>query len=165
MSVTRQSLSNRTYDSKNFYPLTMLSLNEIFRESMRRVQPAFAQLQIIVRCENLPVIKGNQEDITGVFEDLIRLILGYSATASQLFLYIDCEEADHGPADDIVQEGFKRYTIKFRTNISPDGNCEEVHKEIFAKCRQVLSVHNANFHVNRPNHTGFLFSISVPGKI
>lgn len=165
MSVTRQSLSNRTYDSKNFYPLTMLSLNEIVRESMRRVQPAFAGVKSIVRCENLPVIKGNQEDISRTFEDLIRLILGYSGTTSQLFLYIDCEEADGGPNGNAVMEGLKKYTIKFRTNISPNEDWEEVHKELLAKCRQVLSMHNANFQINRPNHTGYLFSISVPGKI
>ena len=165
MSVTRRHLLNKTYDQKNFYPLTMLSLNDIFRESMRKIQPFFAQVKIIVRCENLPVIKGNLEDISWIFEEMIRIIFRYSGTKSQSFLYVDCEEGEAGFEDDIISEGFKKYTIKFRTNITPHENWEEVHKELLTKFRLILSKHNAKFQVNKPNHTGFLFSISVPGKI
>ena len=165
MSVTRQHLLNKTYDQKNFYPLTMLSLNDIFRESMRKIQPFFAQIKIIVRCENLPVIKGNQDDMSRVFEEMIRVIFRYSRTTSRSFLYIDSKEDEAGFEDDIIPEGFKKYTIKFRTNITLNENWEEVRNELLTKFRLVFSMHNAKFQVNKPGHTGFLFSISVPGKI
>jgi hypothetical protein len=165
MSVTRQQLSNKTYDQKNFYPLTMLSLNDIFRESMRKMQQLFPRVHIIVRCESLPVIKGNQQDISQAFEEMIELIFLSSDTISQLFLYIDCEDEEHLSEHAIRYEGFKNYTIKFRTNIFPNGNWEEANKELLARCRLVFSLHNAKFQVNTLNHTGFLFLISVPGKI
>ena len=164
MSVTRQQLSGKTYDQNNFYPLTLLSLNDIFRESMRKIQQLFPRVKIIVRCESLPVIKGNQEDISQAFEELIGLIFLQSATTSQLLLYIDCEDEVQLSEQQIITEGFKYYTIKFRTNIFPNGSWEDANKELLARCRLVFSMHNAKFQVNTLNHTGFLFSISVPGK-
>src|SRR4051794_38262757 len=119
MSVTRQQSSSKTYDQKNFYPLTLLSLNDIFRESMRKIQQLFPRVKIIVRCESLPVIKGNQQDIFQAFEELIGLIFLQSTTTAQLYLYIDCEDEEQLSEQEIITEGFKNYKIKFRTNIFP----------------------------------------------
>src|SRR5215213_7811475 len=163
MSISERHLSNRTYDTKNFYPLILLSLYEVFKESMRKVQPGFDHVKIIVRCEHLPQIRGNREDINHLFEELIRMIVGHPAAGFRLFLYVDCEETATDTIDDAVTEGFKKYIIKFRTNIAPNENWKEANMQSLAKCRQILSLHNAIFHVN--SDKGCLFSFSVPGKI
>ena len=164
MSISERHLSNRTYDTKNFYPLMLLSLNEVFRESMRKVQPGFDNVKIIVRCEHLPQIKGNRDDMDYLFEALIRMIIGHPASGERLFLYVDCEETAAEIIDDPFAKGFKGYTIKFRTNISPNENWADANMQTLAKCRQILSLHNAIFHVNS-NNKGCLFSFSMPGKI
>ena len=130
---------------------------------MRKVQKDFKGLKIVVRCENLPVIKGNREDVAQLFEGLIRIILSYSDTTAQVFLYIDCEDMERGRSAHVTSEEYKIYAIKFRTNISPDSNWMQVHADALARYKQLLSIHNAIFHVNSTN-AGCMFSISVPGK-
>ena len=164
MSITDRNLSGRTYDIKKFYPLTMLSLNEMFRESMHRINAERPSLKIITRCENLPNIKGNKEDVLVLFEELIRIIITDNTAPSKLYLFIDCEEIKVENQSQHLSEGFNTYTIKFRTNISPSNNWEAENKMALSKCREIVSAHNAIFFVNSSNQTGCIFSITLPGK-
>ena len=163
MSITDRQFSGRTYNFKNFYPLTMLSLNEMFKESMRKIMKEPSASKIITRCENLPYIRGNKEDILVLFEELIMMIVNDKTAPSPLLLYIDCVEVkDDQPLD--ISEGFNTYILKFRTNISPSKNWEAEHGKALAKCREIVSAHNAIFLINSSNQTGCIFSITLPGK-
>jgi len=139
----------------------MLSLNEVFKESMRMLQSEVGRSRAIVRCDNLPQVKGNKQDMTQAFEELIRMIMSTPAPDGRLFLYLDCAEMNGA---EVLDEGFKSFTIKFRTNILPGKNWEASHKEALEKCRNIFSLHQAVFHVNSNNTNGCLFSISLPGK-
>jgi hypothetical protein len=161
MSVSDSHLFNRTYDTKNFYPLTVFSLNEIFKESMSKVQSELSQANIIVRCENLPQITGNRQEISEAFETLIRMILRRPSGDAKLYLFLDCAETSGAGTSDA---GSKSYTIKFRTNILPGENWEDLHRHSLDRCRKILLVHQAVFLVNSNNANGCLFSISLPGK-
>jgi len=139
----------------------MLSLNDIFKESMRKVQKSLGQVGIIVRCEILPQVRGNKEDISQLFEELIRMIVKNPVAGAKLYLYVACSESMDVSNED---EGFKTYTIKFRTNISPNENWESSNIQALDKCRNILSLHHAAFLVNSNNSSGCLFSFSLPGK-
>jgi hypothetical protein len=164
MSITDRNFSGRTYDIKIFYPLTMLSLNDIFKESMRKILAEHSTLKIITRCENLPRIRGNSQDVVVLFEELIRMIITDKNVPAELYLYIDCAEVNQMQSIH-VSEGFKTYTVKFRTNISQTKNWEEENDAALKKCRKIVSDHNAIFLVNSSNQNGCLFSITLPGKI
>jgi len=163
MSTADRHLTGRTYDAKTFYPLTMLSLNDLFKESMRKVLIGRSELNIITRCENLPLVKGNKEDYLLLFEKLLSIIFFDSKPPSKLFLYIDCEEVKEKLSHHL-SEDFSTYKIKFRTNISPSKNWEADNAMTLAKCREIVSAHNAIFLVNSSNQTGCIFSITLPGK-
>ena len=160
MSVLDSHLFNRTYDTKNFYPLTMLSLNDIFKESMGKVQSELGRINPIVRCENLPQVRGSKQDISQAFEDLIRMIMTSPAGEGKLYLFLECAEINDGE----VPEGFKSYTIRFRTNILPAENWRDLHEHILDRVRKIFSLNQAVFVVNSTNTNGCLFSISLPGK-
>lgn len=162
MSITDRNFSGRTYDIKNFYPLTMLSLNEIFKESMRKLVAENFKQKITVRCENLPAIRGNKEDVLFLVEQLLKIIVSHN-TAKELYLFIDCAEVNETQSLHIP-EGFKTYCIKFRTNISQTKNLEEQHEKALDKCRKIISDHNAIFLVNSSNQNGCIFSMTLPGK-
>jgi hypothetical protein len=163
MSTTDSHFTGRTYDRRNFYPLTMLSLNELFKESMRKVLIGRSELNIITRCENLPSVRGNKEDFLVLFEELIRMIITGTTNSSKLFLFVDCEEVKENQPDHLTKD-FNTYTIKFRTNISPNQDWEADQAMTLAKCREFVSAHSGIFLVNSSNHTGCIFSITLPGK-
>ena len=47
------------------------SLNEVFQERMRKAKDLHEQLHVVVRCEQLPHIEGNREEIGKLFEKLL----------------------------------------------------------------------------------------------
>jgi hypothetical protein len=164
MSITDRNFSGRTYDIKNFHPLTMLSLNEIFRESMRKITAERSSRKCVTRCENLPRIRGNKEDVLLLFEEMIRMIVVDNSVSAELYLYIDCDVVNDEKQSINFQEGFKIYTIKFRTNVSPTKDWEVRHDEALKRCRKIVSDLNAIFLVNSSNQNGCMFSITIPGK-
>ena len=166
MSVIDSTFPNgkpNTLPKKQF--TGFFSLNEILKVSLKKVQTQIDNVQLIMRCENLPQIKTDYDEMVQLIDDLLKIILDYSPNASQLFLYIDCEEDNSDVIDMTLAEGYKRYIIKFHTNISTHENWKSFNSKALVNCRQILSRHNGNFAVNDLGSTGCLFSISLPGKM
>lgn len=160
MSVTDSAVPNREYDLSSVNAASMLSLNELFKESMKKVQSRTGQANVIFRCEQLPLIQGDREGLIRVFDALTNAIMSALPADSKLFLYVDCAE---DRSDEEGQEG-KRYQIRFHTNITTSDQWRALNQSSFALCQRILSDHNATFVVNNINNTGCLFSITVPGK-
>lgn len=155
--------SHKTLE-KNFLP-GLLSLNEMLQESLKKAQTQVDKAQLIVRCESLPFIQADHDEMVRLLDDLIGMILNQPPNTSRLFLYVDCEETDTDLIDMTIKEGFKKYLIKFHTNITTHENWKLVNSQALMNCRQILSRHNGNLVVNDVSSTGCLFSVSLPGKL
>jgi len=142
----------------------LLSLNEIIRESLKKAQPQVDKVKLIVRCENLPQIKADRGEMVKLFDDLLGMILNHSPDTTRL-LYIDSEEDNSDVIDMTIEEGFKRYLIKFNTNFTTHDNWKLVNSQTFIHCRQILARYNSSLVVNDISSTGCLFSVFLPGKI
>ena len=166
MSVNESSHFDRDYTTfKNFGLERMFSLNDVFKESMRTAQLRFDHPNIIVRSQSLPYIAGNREEIRKLFDDLFTMLFSCPLVGSRLFLYVDCEEENSNVIDISLSQGFKRYLIRFHTNIATKDNWKDINSQVLAGCQQILSHHHGSFLVNNNNNTGSLFSISLPGKL
>jgi len=165
MSILDSTFPNRSYKTleKNFLP-GLLSLNAILQESLKKAQTQVDKAQLIVRCESLPAIKADHDEIVQLFDDLIGMILNQPPNTTRLFLYVDCEEENRDFIDMTLKEGFKSYLIKFHTNITTHEHWKLVNSQTLINCRQILSRHNGNLVVNDVSSTGCLFSVSLPGK-
>lgn len=142
-----------------------LSLNEVLQVSLKKAQAQVDKVKLIVRCETLPRVKAEQESMTKLFDGLLGMILNSRQGNSRLFLYIDCEEDTSDVIDMNLEEGLKRYFIKFHTNIVAHDNWKLVNSQSLISCRQILSRHNGNLAVNDISSSGCLFSVWLPGKI
>lgn len=151
-----------TLEKKHFTGL--VSLNEVLKESLKKAQAQIDNVQLIVRCETLPQIKTDVAEMVKLFDDLLGMILNYPPKATRLFLYIDCEEDNSDIIDMTLEEGHKRYLIKFHTNITTHESWKLVNSQALINCRQILSRLNGNLAVNNISNTGCLFSVSLPGK-
>ena len=157
------------FSSKNYNTLEkkhapgLLSLSSILQESLKKAQVQVDKTQLIVRCETLPIIKADHDEIVTLFNDLIGMILNQPPNTTRLFLYVDCE-ADSDAVDMALNEDFKRYTIKFYTNITTHEHWKLMNSQTLINCKQILSRHNGNLVVNDISSTGCLFSVSLPGK-
>ena len=143
----------------------LLSLNDLLQESLKKAQAQVDKVKLIVRCESLPHIKADYEEMIKLFDDLLGMILNHPPNTSHLFLYIDCEEDTSDLIDMTLEKDLKRYFIKFHTNIITHDNWKLVNSQALINCRQILSRHNGNLAVNDISSTGCLFSVLLPGKI
>jgi hypothetical protein len=142
----------------------LLSLNELFRESMKLVQLQYGQLNTTTRCDGLPTIRGEKEEIRQLFEMIISMIFLSKHSGPKHFLYVDCVE-DESKKDMLPnRDGWKIFEIRFNTNIIADEAWLQKNENDIARCNRIVSSHNAIFAINHINHKGCLCSIAVPGK-
>jgi len=166
MTILDSTFPDNNYKTleKN-YPPPLLSLNEVLQESLKKAQLQVDKAQLIIRCETLPQIEAGYDDLVNFFENLLSTILNQPPNTTRLFLYIDCEEDNSDVIDMTIKEGFKRFIIKFHTNITTHEHWKLVNRETLINCGQILSRHNGNLAVNDIGSTGCLFSVLLPGKI
>lgn len=165
MSVSDSTFPNKNIDAV-FHKASVnnpFSLNQVFKESLKKAQARADDLQMIVRCQNLPQIKGNPAEMVQLFDMLLAMILNNPPQNSKLYLYVDCEEDDIDTIDSRF-EGAKQYLIKFYTNITTHDHWKVLNSQSLINCKQILSGHHGNLVVNNISSTGCLFTISLPGK-
>jgi hypothetical protein len=166
MSILDSTFPNRNYNTLlKVDPDNFVSLNNVLKESLKKVQARVDHLQLIIRCETLPQIKAEHGEMVKLFDGLLGMILNSAPQISKLFLYVDCEEVSDHAREMNSQEGLKRYVIKFHTNVSTHDNWKLVNSQALATCRQILSNYHGTLAVNEISRTGCLFSFSLPGKI
>ena len=162
MPVTEISVYGEEFHLDNKPGLSSsVSLNDIFRESMKKVR-AECPVDIIVRCESLPFIPGVETHFSELFDNLIGLIFDMSGMANRLFLFVECEEetGSSGPFDQIYRD----YVIRFHSNFSTSDEWKQNNAVRLSRCNEIISNYQGSFIVNTINNTGCLFLIRVPAN-
>lgn len=166
MPIPNSLINNKTDESINSYIAAkdLISLNDVFKESMKKLQAEVDKLNLVVRCDSLPSIEANKKQMELLFDTLISLLSGNPPQGSRLFLYVDCNEEKNEVMDLSLKQDSKNYMIRFHTNIPSDMQWKEKNAEALSRCSQILSACNGTFAVNNVAHTGCLFSLTLPGK-
>ena len=137
-----------------------VSLNEVWRQSLKKNEALLRNTSVTVRCELLPRVDGDPRQFETLFDRLLSLILSNPPVGSRLFLYVDCHE-------EIVEKDgaeLKKWTLRFSTNIPANEEWRQVHQPILQECEQIVTRHNGEFTVNRIQNTGSLFVMNLYGK-
>ena len=160
MAVTDFSVPGKESDiGKKHGPPSSVSLNDIFRDSMKRAGVSNTT-DIIVRCESLPFIPGSEADFRELFDHLLSLILQMSEAGAQLFLHVNCDEesVSGGP----LNKKYRNHIIRFHTNFSTGDEWKEMNVVRLSRCNEIISNYDGSFMVNNISNTGCLFYISLP---
>lgn len=162
MSITDYSISGKEYNLHGRQDFnTTVSMNELFQAAVKKAQEQASGVGIVVRCEELPEVEGKREPMKNFLEMLMGFMLEQFSDGHKLFLHVSCEEIKDGA----TPEEQKHYHIRFHTNIAPDTQWKAVHKDQLSQCQQIISAHGGTFMVNNINNAGYLFSITLPGKL
>lgn len=146
---------------------TVIDLNEVLGEVMKRFQSSLERNKVISRCEILPVVEANKQQITRVFDNLINNIIASShALGTNLFLSINCnEESSLVRLNDNGKSDYKNYIISFYTNIQTNEDWEYNHQRMIAECKHLLENNSGSFAMNNKLNSGCSFYITLPGKL
>jgi hypothetical protein len=149
---------------EHFENLDLIDLNPVMQQALRRMQRSGRHLEVIVRCEHLPVMNTVRADMEAVFSSLVSIIGEKAATDCRRFLYIGCSE-EHKDISADLTNGYKRFLLQFHSNVSTDARWKEVHSDVLESCSQLLKKFQADLTVYEVKNTGCLFSISLLGKL
>lgn len=165
MSAPDSIFPEKEFSTINPSPQHLISLNDVFRECITKAQATVDSLHIIVRCEDLPKVRGNYNEVSKLFNLLLKMIFSHPPPNSKLFLYVVCTAQHTEVQDPLLQNGYKRYLIKLQTNIDTSRGWQMANDHAIAICKNILSEElNGNLVVNSVSSTACLFSISLPGK-
>jgi hypothetical protein len=117
--------------------------------------------KIVLRCDDLPYVQGNECDFEFVFSGLLQMILQKKENVSKLFLHINCKTEEEESQKSI---GFKSFCIQFKTNIISCADWFEIHEEQINKIATILHKNGSSLAVNQMSGSGCIFSVSIPGK-
>ena len=152
------------HKNPNYSEPRYTNLNEVMQQSLQRFQSGIRNLNLIVRCEDLPVIEADRKAMAKVFSSLVQMIIQHPPHGSKLYLYVDCEEEsrEQDPETHYIS---KRYFIRFHTNITTSEEWKAEYRRVLEECASVLKQFGAGLTVNEIKNTGCLFSISLSGKL
>lgn len=140
-------------------PLTTVDLNEVIAKVLKPFQVSGRNQQIVIRCDHLPVLAGNETVVESVFAELVKMIL-LQQSGQKRFLHILCQEEkvikDEMPAS--------RYRVQFHTNLVTDSKWKALYGERLIALKDLLAGFNTYLHIHDLTTSGCLFSISLPGK-
>jgi hypothetical protein len=135
-----------------------VSLAELLSDSFQKRKNEIKSLNAIIRCEHLPVIKGDKKQLGRLFDNLIDIILKHPPKTSRLFLYVDCVQERES-----YKKGY-RTLIKFITNVIIEKNWKDKHADLLMDSNQIITSVNGTFSITSQENKGCLFTITLPGK-
>ena len=140
--------------------LCFVDLGDLFRERFNLMLHKGAS--VIMRCDQLPVVFGNRNELRILCDHLADLILSYPPAGSKLFLYVECDDSTN---DSVSFDGdFRNYEINFHSNMAAGDDWQNAHDATLAECSRIVSAHNGSFIHKKHEHSGCIFSIILSGK-
>jgi hypothetical protein len=138
-----------------------VDLNEVVTQVLLPYQKASGRnTDFIVRCELLPSVFIDSNQLKFVLNELIRMI-AHHPLAGKKFLHISCEKENASAA----HSGREYYRINIHANLERDDTWRQLHHESILSLQQVLLPYNARLIDYEISTSGSLFALSLPGKL
>ena len=141
--------------------IRLVNLNELIHQALKPFMVAGRNKDVIVRCSDMPFLKGDRDLVRGALNDLVRMMM-QAPGSSKRFLHVKCREL---PPVTRHRPDFSAFLIEFHTNLYTDTNWKQLHQETIISCQERLLTCNAKLMVHDLLTSGCLFSISLQGKI
>jgi hypothetical protein len=134
----------------------LVDLNEIIQKALAPLQRS----NRVIRCGELPLVKGSKEQWQQLMEALLYCIFSGSEPRKKLYLHIDVEKVQEQCAGD--SEAVRYAQIQFYTNLAVSADWLNHCTSAFEKCRRICESVGAQLIMNSDGQSGNLFLIKIP---
>lgn len=137
-----------------------INTNAVLQKILNRLDAA-DRSKIVLRCDDLPLVSGKEEELESLFQSLLQMILQKKDEVPTLYLHISCtlntpvQTSGFGP---------RYFSIQFNTNIIPCTNWLAHNQELLEKLEALVAENKGVLSVNNFRSSGCIFSVSLPGK-
>lgn len=149
------SLPEKT--AKKATPAKYVNANAVFQSILQQLD-AEERKDVVLRCDEMPLLDGDEGDIKNLFAGLLQLILQQRKAVSRLFLHIHCTAAE----TDTPAKGWQPHTIQFHTNIIPQADWRRTSAQALNDITILVEKINGSLEISEGQ--GCFFALSLPGK-
>jgi len=151
--------------SNNFQVKEIADLNEVLHYVLGKYTIS-EDKNFIFRFDKMPLVFGNNEQYTSLFDALMSMIISHPPVNSKLFLYVKCaEEKQENDRMDVQLTGEHSFCkIDIYSNINTDKNWVATYQSKLAECALQASKIRGSFSFFPISNTGCLFSVTLPVK-
>ena len=142
----------------------LVNFNLVIQEALGKVESYIDKGKAIIRCDNLPHVLGEEEEMKLLSNNLIDFILQHPPEKSKLFIYIKCSRTESGDAKSEILDGLHQYEICFHTNSCNEPLWQECNQEQIAQCEVICKKYYGSFTCAFGNADS-LFKLSLFGKL
>ena len=142
-----------------------IDLNKLTQKVFEFRKQCLEKLGAIIRCENLPTIRGDASQIAVLFNTLIGLILENPPLASKPFIYMKCAELKEDLIDLTVSKESIHYEICFFTNYGSKALNNETFVEQLNRCYEICKENKCSLECHELANSGCLFTLKLWGQI
>lgn len=140
-----------------------VDLNKVLEQALTAAYNIIEPQRIIIRCDRLPVLQGNQPHFDKLFDHIMQLVLSEPSAGNRQFLYVRCEEEEMDKEDLPVSGHNKTYIIQFHSNIILYAYWQIAYQPILSDCEQIAKTYGGSFTYTQLN-SGSLFTLRLAGK-
>jgi hypothetical protein len=140
----------------------VVDLNAVVSKILEREKARLQQLQVILRCDVMPLVNGGEARLTLAMSQLLQLVLDHPPPGSKLFLYIRCEEVN-GAGKSEGAPGV--YAISFHSNARTEGGWQESYDAVLRQCGAICEECGGEFTHHLHSRNSCLFTLKLPGNL
>lgn len=140
-----------------------ISMNDVIQKVLLHYQSLIARGDLVVRCEALPAVIGEENKLVHAFDKLFSGIINDSRAGLRQYLHIACIEQDSEVMDLTTPSGFKNYLIEFRTNLRCVASDPE--QETLNELKSEMQQNSALLEVSVTEAENCLYRVLISGKL
>lgn len=140
-----------------------VELSKTLHQALLKIQGVIESHRIIIRCEQLPVLRGNSDHFKKLFDVILSLVLSEPPAGSKQFLYVKCEEEEIAEDVLVLSGHHKTYIIHFHSNILLGAFWPTAYQHLITECEQIAKTYSGSFSYTHLN-SGSLFTLRLSGK-
>lgn len=143
-------------------PDALVDTNALLQKAIQQLPPEVRN-GMVLRCDELPRLRVNEETIEETFMQLLQMIVAERTAGAKLYLYITCSPENKKEKEAILS-GPERFFIQFHTNINPHETWMRKAEHNINSIASLLLPFGGSLLVNKLKNSGCVFCISLPGK-
>lgn len=144
-------------------PAALVNANHLLQNRLQALSAA-ERNDLVLRCEDLPLLAGDEEALAAVFSRLLGMILDRRQPGTRLYLHIDAIREPGAGNATTAAPGRGFYRLRFHTNAHFCAEWMQAHERHLNAVAALLQPLGGSLEVNQLKNTGCLFCLNLPGK-
>lgn len=164
MPVITSRLNKSALQTAYAVEANLCNANVVLQNALQKLGPDVRN-SFRLRCDELPFVFGNEENLETVFSAVMQLIVERKDTATKLYLHIGSTTGNEESSAIALSKEIYQFSIQFHTNITPCSEWTKLTEQKISNLTALLAPSGGSLTINPLKNSGCILTVSLPGKL